>query len=125
MADPLINTSALTQGVVKQILPSITDSLSPLIFIFKAVGIALLIYILFLILKALFSWRSAHRLKKIVKNLEKINDKLDIIISKNISKNKKDLEDELEKPEKSKKTELKKDEKEIKRETKEKRTKKK
>ena len=78
MAEPIINTTEFIKGIS----PAILDKLSPLITIFKAVGIALLIYIIFLILKALFSWRASHRIKKIAKNVEEINEKMDVLIGK-------------------------------------------
>ena len=55
------------------------DKLSPLVTIFKAVGIAILVYIIFLIIRALFKWKSAIDIGKISKNVEEINDKLDIL----------------------------------------------
>ena len=86
MADAIINTTELIKGIS----PMLSDKLSPLVTIFKAVGIALLIYIIFLILKALFSWRASHRLKIIAKNVEEINEKMDVLIKKpKIEKSKK------------------------------------
>ena len=55
------------------------DKLSPLIIIFKAVGIAILVYIIFLIIRALFRWKSTLDIGKIAKNVEEINEKLDIL----------------------------------------------
>jgi len=78
MAEPILNMSEFIEGLS----PMISDKFSSLITIFKAVGIVLLIYIIFLILKALFSWRAAHRLKIIARNVEEINEKLDVLIKK-------------------------------------------
>lgn len=78
MAEQILNMSEIIEGLT----PMLSDKLSPLVTIFKAVGIALLIYIIFLILKALFSWRASHRLKVIARNVEEINEKLDVLIKK-------------------------------------------
>lgn len=84
MANGLINMTELVEGLS----PALLDKFSPLITIFKAVGILLFVYIIFLILKALFTWKSAYRLKKISKNVEQINEKLDILV-RNVGKEKK------------------------------------
>lgn len=59
-----------------------SDKLSPLVTIFKAVGIAILIYLIFLIIRALFRWKSAIDIGKIAKNVEEINKKLDLLLEK-------------------------------------------
>ena len=78
MADELVNMSQL----VENLSPVILDKFSPLITIFKAVGIVLLIYIIFLITKALFRWRAVSKINKIAKNVDQINKKLGILIEK-------------------------------------------
>jgi len=98
MAEPMLNMSEIIEGLS----PMLSDKLSPLITIFKAVGIVLLVYIIFLILKALFSWRASHRLKIIAKNVEEINEKLDILIKKKPEEKPK-AKPETEKEEKEKK----------------------
>lgn len=82
--EPIIDPSIIS----KELLPGILDKLSPLITIFKALGIVLIVYFIFLILKALFSWKSASRVRRIAKNLEEINEKMDILISKQSSRKK-------------------------------------
>ena len=76
--EPILDPGAIT----KELLPGILDKLSPLVTIFKALGIVLIVYFIFLILKALFSWKSASRVRRIAKNLEEINEKMDVLISK-------------------------------------------
>ena len=76
--ESLIDINALKEALVE----GLGSSLGPLITIFKAVGIALLIYLIFLILKALFRWRTMSKVSKISKHVSEINDKLDIIVKK-------------------------------------------
>ena len=76
-----------------------SDKLSPLVTIFKAVGIAILVYIIFLIIRALFRWKSAIDIGKIAKNVEEINDKLDLLLGKKRI----EIKEEKEKTEKIKK----------------------
>lgn len=89
MAEPIINSSLITEEVI----PAILDKFAPLITIFKAVGIIILIYILFLILKALLDWRASHRIGKIERNVEEINEKLSVLIAQLAPKESKKKED--------------------------------
>jgi hypothetical protein len=68
-------------------LPGISD----LIILGKAIGIAVLIYIVFLIIRSITQILYSLRFKKVAKNVEEINQKMDILISRtlNVSKAKK------------------------------------
>lgn len=68
--------------IIEGINHGLVDSVSPLVSIFKVVGIALLVYVIFLIIQALFKWRAASKIVKISKNVERIDGKLDILIGK-------------------------------------------
>lgn len=81
-----------------------SDKISPLIVILKAVGIAVLVYIIFLIIRALFRWKSTFDIGKIAKNVGEINEKLDLILGKKSAK----IELKDEKTEKIKKEKKKK-----------------
>lgn len=85
MVDVSLNMSELWESMA----PAVIDRLSPLISIFKAVGIAVLIYVIFLIIRALFRWRTVSKIGKIAKNVGEINEKLDILISKGHKEDKK------------------------------------
>lgn len=74
----VLNTTELTQQLSVYIL----DKLSPLITIFKVVGIVILIYIIFLIVRAWFRWKTAYNIGEISRNVEQINEKLDILVGK-------------------------------------------
>ncbi len=65
-----------------QLSENFLTSMSPLITIFKAVGIILLIYLIFLIIRAAFRWRTSFRIGRISKNVEQINKKLDILVKR-------------------------------------------
>lgn len=75
MAD-ILNMSELGREISEKLFSSI----SPLVTIFEVVGIALLVYIIFLVIKALFRWRAVSKIGKIAKSVEQINEKLDVLI---------------------------------------------
>ncbi len=79
MADvnSVINTTELT----KELSGYVLDKLSPLITIFKILGVVVLIYVIFLIIKALFRLKTAYNIGKIARNVEEINGKLDMLIA--------------------------------------------
>ena len=69
-----------------EVISKAFEQFAPLMWIFKAIGIVFLIYILFLILKTLFSMRANARIKSIAKNVEEINKKLDVLTNKRAEK---------------------------------------
>ncbi len=95
----LVNMSDITSGLWQSMQPS----LAPLITIFKAIGIAILVYIIFLIIRALFRWKSAIDIGKIAKNVEEINNKLDLLLGKRSAKIEEKTNDKKIKKEKKKK----------------------
>ena len=56
--------------------------ISGLVTIGKAVGIAVLVYIIFLIIRSITQILYSRRFGKLTKNVEEINHKMDILISK-------------------------------------------
>lgn len=74
--DAIVNSTDLWNSLE----PVILGHLSPLITIFKAVGIAILVYIIFLIVKALFMWRTNNKIMGIAGNVVEMNKKLDKLI---------------------------------------------
>ena len=72
--------SDAASDVFEGVAPLVVDKLSPLITIFKAVGIAILVYVIFLIIRAVFRWRTVSKLGKIAKNVQEINEKFDVLI---------------------------------------------
>ena len=64
----------------ESLTPAFIEKISPLITILKAVGIVLLVYILFLIARAVLNLRMNMKISNISKNVEEINKKLDSII---------------------------------------------
>jgi len=59
-------------------VPGVRD----LILIGKAVGIAVLVYIVFLIIRSITQILYSRRFGRMTKNVEEINSKMDILISK-------------------------------------------
>jgi len=78
MADPLI--ANVTSGLIGSIanIPGV----STLVKISQAVGIVILIYFIFLIIRAITQINTSRRFKKLVKSVEEINKKLDVLIDK-------------------------------------------
>ncbi len=77
-----INASEIGNAILGALPPQILDSVPFLITLLKIVGIAILAYILFLIISVLFRIKESFRMKKILKNVEEINRKLDLIVKK-------------------------------------------
>jgi hypothetical protein len=78
MADNILNITEISDSLNHALI----NSISPLVTIFKIVGIALLVYIIFLILKALFRWKTMTKVSKMAKDVEQINEKMDVLIEK-------------------------------------------
>lgn len=73
-------TGELAEGVSNAL--SNIPGMSTIIQISKAVGIVIIIYIIVLILRALIDMKQALRFKKLAKNVEEINQKMDILTGK-------------------------------------------
>lgn len=72
----------ISQQMSGTIGPVLSSTLSPIMPILQAVGIAFLVYLIFLIIKAIVGINSSLRLKRIAQNVEEINAKLDKLINK-------------------------------------------
>ena len=62
--------------------PGITSQLSFLMKLLAALGIAFLVYLVFLIVGAVIKFKDSRRLKSITNNVQEINNKLDLLIRK-------------------------------------------
>lgn len=82
MVTDLINTSGIFSDATGAISSTLSQALAPVMGILQAIGIVFLVYIIVLIIKAFMDVRNGSRLKKIVQNVEEINQKLDKIIKK-------------------------------------------
>src|SRR4030042_6493200 len=78
MAEEIINMTEIAGALNKALM----DSISPLVTIFKIVGIALLIYIIFLIIRAFFRWKTTAKVSQMAKDVQEINKKMDILIER-------------------------------------------
>lgn len=74
----VLNVSDVASGLWKSMRPSLT----PIITILAAIGIALLVYIIFLIIRAIFKMRTMHKISRIAEDVHAINEKMDILIGK-------------------------------------------
>jgi len=71
-----------TSGLVDQVIPVLMDKLGPFITIFKAVGIVLLVYIIYLLYRGVTRIQDRRRLKRIEKKVLDIDRKLNKLLKK-------------------------------------------
>ena len=90
--DSVVNSTEISDSLLSIANPI----LQPLMTILKAVGIVVIVYVIFLLIKGILSWRDHSRIKKILKNVEAINEKLGVLVGKK-------PRDEGEKPNKNQK----------------------
>ena len=74
-----------TKGLVDQLFPLIMDKLEPIMIVIQAVGVALIVYIIYLIFKAVGNYKHRKRIKKIEKRVNDIDSKLDLLLEKHKS----------------------------------------
>jgi hypothetical protein len=64
-----------------QIIKTVINSLPPAVVQgAKVLGVVVIIYILFLIVRTFFQIRSARKIRKMAENIEEINKKMDILL---------------------------------------------
>lgn len=69
------STQSILAEVIKQVTPMILDKIQPLMGIFKAVGVLIIIYLLFLIYRSFVRIQDHRRLKR-------IEEKVDMLLTK-------------------------------------------
>jgi heme exporter protein D len=92
MADPLnvsLDGASIAQALWQGLPVELLGGMAFVLTLAKAVGIAVLIYVAFLIVKAVIQTRQALRIKSMQETLEQINKKLDILVGKKSDKDKK------------------------------------
>jgi large-conductance mechanosensitive channel len=62
--------------------PNFMGDLGYLVKVGEALGIALIAYIIFLIIRAIMQMKTASQIKKISKNVEEINEKIEKLVRK-------------------------------------------
>jgi len=77
-----LSVAEIEKGIINNMPPEVSASLHTLINILEAIGIVVLIYIIFLIIRAFFAINTNRRIKKISENVEQINSKLDNLVKK-------------------------------------------
>jgi len=75
--------------IIEVITPALAEKIAPLITIFKAVGIAFIVYVIYLMVKMVLGWKNQKRIKRIEKKVNEIEKKLDLVLNKKIKKIKK------------------------------------
>jgi len=88
MVDFFTNASIL--DVVEALPPELSNSIGTLVTILKAIGIVVLIYLIYMITNGVLKWRTNKRIKKIHKIVEEIDRKLDIVFKKKHKKQEKE-----------------------------------
>ena len=78
-----------TTEVLEAVSPELVERLAPAITIFKAVGIAFIVYVCYLVIMAILNFRNRNRVKKIEKKVNEIDIKLDALLGKRKKKEKK------------------------------------
>lgn len=80
----VVNMTELTKGVSAFLL----DKLSPLITLFKVIGIVLLIYIIYLIIRGILNFRRNRRIDITYEKVLEIDKKLDELLKRTPKKEK-------------------------------------
>ena len=75
MAD-VINVSEAVENLVEQATPILMEKAGFLINIFKAIGIVILIYIVYMIIAGILKWKDRRRLKRIEEKVNEVEAKL-------------------------------------------------
>ena len=73
-----INNSEL----LKELWPFVLQQIRPVTWVVQAVGVAFIIYILYLILKWVIALKDRKRMKNIEERVERIESKLDKLLSR-------------------------------------------
>ena len=79
----------VVEEVVSVLSPELTARMGSLITIFKAVSIAFVAYVIYLLVKAVLTWKTNRRVGKIEKKVNSIDKKLDILLKSKGKKGKK------------------------------------
>jgi len=90
---------------VEQVVPVLAEKLGIFVTLLKAIGIALLVYIIYLVVIAFLNWKDRKRLKRVEKKVNEIDKKLDGFLgrkSKEESGKKQESKEKIKKPFKKK-----------------------
>ena len=67
-------------AVVQNLPPEVIDKLGSLIFLAKTVGVIFIIYLIFLLVRSIFAIKTGVRIKKMSKQIDKIEKKLEELL---------------------------------------------
>ena len=85
MGDIIANSSEVVQVITnttENVVPLIFENLSFLIKIIQAIGIVLIIYILYYALSVFFEYRNRKRIKRIEEKVDNLDKKIDKLLKK-------------------------------------------
>ena len=82
MADPII--ANITSELISSL--STIPGMSTLVDVLQALGVVIFVYFIFLIIRAITQINTSLRFKRLVKTVEEINGKLDVLIEGKTSK---------------------------------------
>jgi membrane protein insertase Oxa1/YidC/SpoIIIJ len=87
MADiPLVNSSEIIKGIWSSMPFELSKGIGFIVTLGKAISIAFLVYIIFLIIQSVVRIREALRMKSMAQNIAEINQKLSLLVDKKNSK---------------------------------------
>jgi hypothetical protein len=84
--DALINLSE----VINSLPPYVVERFDNLVVILQAVGIAFIIYVIYVIVKMFLGFKSARRLRLLIKKVDSLERKIDLLIKVKKKKRKKE-----------------------------------
>jgi len=86
---PGINTAEILSNVTSNLPPDIASGIDLLITIFQALGIIVIIYLIFLIISIIFNLKRYKLIKKTWCKVQEIDEKLDQVLHKKNEKKEK------------------------------------
>ena len=83
--DTLVNMSEL----ISSLPPYVLDKFDNLVIVLQAVGIAFIIYVIYVIVKIVLSFKANKKLKILIKKIDSLERKVDILVKGKKKKEKK------------------------------------
>jgi len=83
--DVLVNMSEL----VSSLPPYVLDKFDNLVLILRAVGIAFIVYVIYVVIKMILGFRADKKLKILIKKVDSLEKKIDILVKGKKKKEKK------------------------------------
>jgi len=78
----------VVEEVISVLPANVLARVEGLVTIFKFVGIAVIVYVIYLLMMGLFTWRRFRRMRRIEKKVNAIDKKLNVLLKDNKKKKK-------------------------------------